>query len=397
MKKVLKGHSKLPTIADIDYSQTEGIKALIDYFCFTVPYDLDLEHDVVGTILDLDFSEFELEQGANFCGYRKVYKKGNIRVCTDGVALKNTEDVNTDMGHYVHMSGQGCREYEDILQVDRWTSLIGYIFGFNGKLTRIDLAIDDFTGYFSIDDVVDYCNNGLYSGLFRTGLKIEKTRLKDGLKIGKSYYMGSPSSDAQMYFYEKNWERVKDEQTVWAETLPFWNRTEMRLRKEKANDVAREIYDHPEYNFGYIVGKVFNKYCRFLKPNANDKNTSRWETADFWLDFIGHAEKIDLSTKKPDRNIDTVENYIEHQASRNMLLLALAKQDRFVEIMQEAFKKLKPEDEEILLKQINENELIEMNRNERKELIKQKLMGNNTLIGKKEKPYIDMTKDGKII
>lgn len=385
------GKKSLLTVSDVDYSQKGDLKALIDYCSFTVPYDLDFEHDVIGTILNLDMNDF-IEQDSYFNGYSKVYKYGHIIACTDGIASKHSNAVNYDMGHHVSMSGQACRELEKIHGSSIWRMLIGYVIGFNGKFTRIDLAVDDFKGYFTIPQIEEYFSLGLTSTLFRTGLKIEKTRLKDGLKIGNSYYLGSPESDAQMYFYEKSWEQIKDNHKEWVNNLPFWNRTEIRLRKQKAQDVATTIYNEENKTLGYIIGMVFNKYLRFLEPDSNNRNYTRWKTADFWIRYIGHMEKIELSSKKPDRNIDTIEHYIEHQTSRNLLVLNLAKPDRFEEIIIAALDKLSDEDIEIIAKQNDINDLIRKNKEIRKDEIIKRLLGEKRYYEYKNKKILTSNK-----
>ena len=65
---------------------------------------------------------------------------------------------------------------------------------------------------------------------------------------------------------------------------------------------------------GEVFAKTVNNYLRYVKPGA-DSNKSRWETADWWYNFISVSEKVSLYEKPGvEYNIDNLEKYVVDQA-----------------------------------------------------------------------------------
>lgn len=82
---------------------------------------------------------------------------GNIQIYYEG--------HSEDMGIHIHMGGQACREYEEY-QVRTWAQLFALIFE-QGHFTRIDIAIDDFKGYFKISAIERKIKTGQLSSKFK--------------------------------------------------------------------------------------------------------------------------------------------------------------------------------------------------------------------------------------
>ncbi len=52
-----------------------------------------------------------------------------------------------DMGVWCEMSGQGCRNLEDLTTLsDKWQTLFAFIYSNSLHITRLDVAFDDHTG-----------------------------------------------------------------------------------------------------------------------------------------------------------------------------------------------------------------------------------------------------------
>lgn len=361
------GQSKRLSIADIDYSEKGNIKTLIDYLTFVIPYDYHFQK-IFTDLLDIPFSKFNtLDYSIN--GYSKCYVYNNIIIATDGL---NKDGINYSMGHLVLLSGQGCRYYEQI-HGNVWFTLLQTILDLEGHFTRIDLAIDDFEGYFTIDQLrQDYIKYGLIISKMQFGQSVEKDRFRDGETIGRSYYLGSNTGLVQVYFYEKHWERLTDEELAIKNNfdLTFWQRTEIRLKKEKAQKTIEHLLTYQDYyKFGYMVVEILNKHFRLIEPNPNDKNYRRWKAPAFWSDFLGHTNKADLTIKKPDRNIDTIRDFVDHQASKNVLMLVLSQPDQYYQILNKAQKKLTEHDLKIIQDELEKNNQKELAILEKRKII----------------------------
>ena len=76
-----------------------------------------------------------------------------------------------------------------------------------------------------------------------------------------------------------------------------WKRTEMQLRDDKAHAFAMTFKDRPlelgELAFGLLANNL-----RFVVPNRNESNKSRWKTCRFWERFLGAVEVLKLQVPK---------------------------------------------------------------------------------------------------
>jgi phage replication initiation protein len=100
------------------------------------------------------------------------------------------------------LSGQGCREFD--ASSGRWRDLFNKVIEVGGRFSRIDVAIDDHDGHFSLDDVHEKMKRREVRSCFRKGRNIDNYDFTDkSVKVGKTLYFGSPNSETQIKFYDK--------------------------------------------------------------------------------------------------------------------------------------------------------------------------------------------------
>ncbi|TCP61245.1 replication initiation factor domain-containing protein [Baia soyae] len=306
-----------------------GLRVLIDWLQATLK-NVSLEALING-ILDLNIDNFaEMDNG--MYGYRKSLRLGNIAVYYDG---------NEGMGIHLQMSGGGCREYEGYKK-RTWSHLLAMILDLESNITRLDLAIDDFTGYFKIPEIEKKIKSGEVQSKFREATNYEKIRLKDGYRRGQTLYLGSNTSLLKVRFYDKfkeAFEKGKDEEL---EGIEIWNRTELQLKDERAVKVAWLIAN--ETDVGEIATGILNYYVRFTVKRT-DSNKSRWKTWKKWERFIGDVQKIKLTELPKERTIETKLGWLDRQVTPTLATIVKAESPEFLlELVQEAFKRLKDQD-----------------------------------------------------
>ncbi|MDH5829708.1 replication initiation factor domain-containing protein [Luteimonas sp. M1R5S18] len=108
----------------------------------------------------------------------------------------------------IELTGVGCRLYETSSGSDhaeRWSLLASLLGLCDARLTRIDIAADDFAGQYPIAWALDQYEAGSFD---RRGQR-PKARLIDdmGNKTGKTLYVGSRQSENQLRIYEKGREQ----------------------------------------------------------------------------------------------------------------------------------------------------------------------------------------------
>lgn len=136
-----------------------------------------------------------------------------LRVGGEHVGLLEFGGLNTIRrdGTYtarLELTGDGCRVFEASAGDDhaqRWSSLATALGIVDARLTRVDIAADDFVGLYPVQWAIDRYNDGDFD---RRGQR-PKARLIDdmGNRTGKTFYVGSRKSENQLRVYEKGREQ----------------------------------------------------------------------------------------------------------------------------------------------------------------------------------------------
>lgn len=108
----------------------------------------------------------------------------------------------------IELTGGGCRIYETSSGSDhaqRWSLLASLLGCFDARITRIDIAADDFLGSYPVAWAIEQYNGGQFD---KRGQR-PKARLIDdmGNRTGKTFYVGSRKSEQQLRVYEKGREK----------------------------------------------------------------------------------------------------------------------------------------------------------------------------------------------
>lgn len=108
----------------------------------------------------------------------------------------------------LELTGEGCRLYEASSGCDhaqRWSQLASLLGAVDARITRVDIAADDFLGCWPVSWALDRYNDGSFD---RRGQR-PKARLIDdmGNRTGKTLYVGSRKSEQQLRVYEKGREQ----------------------------------------------------------------------------------------------------------------------------------------------------------------------------------------------
>lgn len=347
-----------------DYAEKGELKSLIDWCEFTIPihYPLSKVYEILG-IPDSNFTL--LNNGKRLLGYSETYVNGSIKVLTAG---------SPQMGHHVLMTGQACREYELYVGL-RWKDLLQGVLLCGGKFSRLDVAIDDFKGYFMIKDCYDKLISGEVSSKFKDARKMEKIRIVDGYIRGMTLYFGSEKSELQIRMYEKNFEQDMQED------IEIWNRTELQLRNDRALQFA-QAFVSDDKTVGEYASMVLKNYLNFLDRSESDSNKARWNVSQFWLDFLGDVEKLKLTTKKPDRSIEKTETWLYRQVSKAMALIATVKPEEITKLILDGQQKFELEDELLIGRYLDQQQKLRARLKQKKDekkinLLKPRRLSNN--------------------
>lgn len=287
-----------------------GVEALIDWFEFSLPLPGSEGLKLVKELLKIpDADWLGMPKGA--LGYKSLVKCGDISILYDG---------KPNMGIHVNITGQGCRQYEARFG-NRWSELINSIFIMNGGFSRLDAALDDYRGRFTLQDIMNKVLKHEVRTLF--GRKKEDGSRRPfrimiepdfesapGANDGLTVYAGSAQSDVMIRFYDK----------AVQQSVKFpWVRTEIQCRDKRADKLAMEIVggDIEGKVLGKVAAGVLRTYVNFVEPCA-DTNMARWAVSSWWSEFLGCVERVRLTIQKGVKTIKETMDWIKRQVSKSL-------------------------------------------------------------------------------
>ena len=272
-------------------------------------------------LLGMSGVTWEETKGAH--GYRDRLYYNGISVHYNG---------REDMGVWLEMSGQGCRAFETYGNGD-FENLFAEVKENpqDMHLTRLDVAFDDHDGILDMDVI---CQDTLAGNFVSPSTYWEVIQSSKGQCV----MIGAPSSSVLIRIYDKARERGLTDGKP-------WTRVELQLR----NDRARMFTALP-YSFGEKWCGVLLNYLRYVVPNPEDSNKSRWETADYWLDLLWFASALSIYEKPGvDYNIMHCERYVFEMAGNAVdTLLNCYGIDEFLEQLKKRKPKQNPKYQRIV-------------------------------------------------
>ena len=184
-----------------------------------------------------------------------------------------------DMGVWCEMSGQGCRNFEDLstLSGNKWNTLFSFVHEHNLHITRLDVAFDDHSGLIDMDRVAKDTEEQRFVSRMNWWETVRSSK-------GISVFVGSPQSKVRVRIYDKAAERGYDDGR-------HWNRVELQLRDGRAEEFSKIPMDVGEAFAGVLLN-----YLRYVEPDPTDSNKSRWQMTDYWDALVGDIARIKIFT-----------------------------------------------------------------------------------------------------
>ena len=273
-------------------------RSLFDWLAWTIK-TLDVQEAIKEC--GLDFLEF-MPSKTGGMGYRQSMRCGNIVVYFDGAE---------NMGCHFSFTGQGCRQYEAYRKTKScWLPLLALLHTIDAKFTRADLAIDNVDGLLDIDKVVhEVTISKNCQSRFRDWHKHEKGSFsKEIEQIGKTIYLGSPTSRIKIRFYDK---------AAQLKLSGHWVRCEIQLMAERANEAIKHLLSGVQ--LGALTVSILNNYFRPI--NSESENKSQCTTQLWWASWLTNTEKIRLTVAKAIKKIEEVRQWVHKAVAPSMAMI----------------------------------------------------------------------------
>lgn len=252
----------------------------------------------------LGFSDPSIEWrlgGPCFNSYLESWHFGHITI-----GFKGTKGFE----FYVNFSGQGCREFEDLMPDEfSWENfLYRLVSDDNVSFSRLDIAGDEREGLFNIDRLDKHIRDHKYS---------TKCKVPSLTKYGREIvYVGSSQSNVLMRIYNKKMERgfaPEDD-----DGRPWW-RCELQLRDGYVDQFL-------EHCIQLSPGEAYAGHClnhiRWLSKPNDLENSQRIKTAKWYDKFLGDCQKLKFSSVGSSYNVSKLQRFCKIGAGSSIVTLA---------------------------------------------------------------------------
>ncbi len=264
----------------------KGILGFVDYLSCTFPGRTNSDlHDLQNCL----GGEWAMTPRGTY-GYKKGLKCGGMNLWYDG---------RPDMGINLQVSGAGCRELEVLTIKQGWPVFLGDLLDRGAKFSRLDVAIDDYIGLLSMEQIEGCCRAGLVVGRFKTiePKGVITTATGDLAKTG--FVFGKRTSETLVRIYDKALQQGEDQHHI---------RVELEAHGARAKKLAQTLADNGD---GVIAGIIASAID--FKVKGQDSHRNRWPSQVWWRRFLGKAEKIRLSTAPAMPTLDRAVQALERQ------------------------------------------------------------------------------------
>ncbi|WP_438782045.1 replication initiation factor domain-containing protein [Enterococcus sp. DIV0187] len=303
------------------------MRVMIDYLRLSF-FGVDPK-EVIRTILGMNELEFETRSTGLYL-FDQVSVRGNIWVFWH--TKESTKNV------LVQFSGQGCREYEELLKERKtnWQDFLLRIWQKQGmaescydrvQCSRIDIAIDELwlredEEHFDLFSILEKKPKGLLEDRFKLfenygGYVTESDVVRNK---GLSLYFGSRKSPLYFIFYEKRLEIASREKMTEEEALldyGIFNRYEIRCAAERAMDVISQFITGTD--LGVIGAGIINSRITvydLLDSEAKIVNKQ-------WAQMFRTARELNFTMKAEKFSLERAERWFEGQVAPTLKLLKL--------------------------------------------------------------------------
>lgn len=278
----------------------------VDWLAITISDSIDQNSEEFELLLlenlGYKIKEFEsipgryfYNSGLSLGGYVNVYYND----------IKKDVHRNSSMSRNYVWTGQGCTDLAQKIDSD-WNSFFKLLLDLKAKITRLDLALDDYNAVVDFEKMERKLKSGDYRSSKKSYNVIKEADVNGEVK-GHTIYLGSRSRSAKgCYFmrcYDKYAQYKSKAQIPPEEAIKTgkWQRYEISYTKKKAHKVVEGLA-----LYGQSISSVFQETARdiveFLQRDKNQKNKSRWKTCKWWEDFLDGAEKARLGD--PEKDLD---------------------------------------------------------------------------------------------
>lgn len=316
----------------------EGMKYKVDWLAFTLPVNIGADA-LIKLKKIMDYLTYDLNDFKGISGrysYNSGLTLGNyINVFYNDPSKKLNENPQSSVN--IIFTGQGCTDLNDkLVQVydsDNyeliWISFFDFLQSVDAKITRLDLALDDFGGAVDFEVVVNKLNRGEYRSVKKTYNVLRSADQKGRLQ-GLTIYIGSNVKTSRGCYYLRMYDKYA--QYFAKSQIPpedarksgIWQRYELSFSKTKARKFVKKI--QMTGSFGEAYFGVMRTTIEFLTPKKTQtgtkyKDKNKWKVCSWWQRFLDDTEKVKLGDAERDLDLSGLLNWMRVEVVPSLRLL----------------------------------------------------------------------------
>lgn len=344
INKVVSNDVVSDQISRVDYDVTLDNGYKLDYLSFTLLKDDYFNFNVMKA-LKYNIEDFTETTGRYF--YNSALTLNNY------VTIYYNDLTNTDKIYYestantvaIFFTGQGCTDLALKFNNDIY-SVFKLLHSFNIKITRIDLAFDDFDGLLDFDLIEYKLNQGEYRSRKRsfsvhkggaeksepTDYNVVKTGNVKQELLGRTIYLGNPRTTAKnvVYarFYDKYLQYKAKSQILpeKAEITGIWQRYELVFKRIKAHDLFLNYLFNEEFknNVDTLYKSALRDMIEFLdvkEVGAVETHKRYWVISPWWDEFLQYNDKLKFSNHEKDADLGRLLKWLMTSVFPNLKVL----------------------------------------------------------------------------
>lgn len=316
----------------------KNMKYKVDWLAFTLPVSIGA--NILTKLKQvMDFLYYDLNDFKEIAGrysYNSGLTLGNyVNVFYNDPFKKLNENPQSSVN--IVFTGQGCTDLNEKLvriydssDYERiWVNFFDFLQTIDAKITRLDLALDDFSGVVDFDVIVKKLNRGEYRSVKKT-YNVLRSADQQGRLQGLTIYIGSNVKTSKGCYYLRMYDKYA--QYLSKSQMPpkearesgIWQRYELSFSKSKARRFVRKIQDTGSFGEAYLG--VMRTTIEFLVPKKTQsgkkyKDKNKWKVCSWWQRFLNDTEKVKLGDAERDVDLAGLLNWMRVEVVPSLRLL----------------------------------------------------------------------------
>lgn len=290
-----------------------GENILLDYLSFTLPFFKDMLEkipEVFGTdpLDPIGYGGMGYTESATILDGGRVYWHPD----------------KPEMGIHVRLPGSS-------LSLTGFTALgiLNQVINMGGRIVRLDIAFDDLAGLLDMDEMYQKLLAGSVVTRFRKVARIQGVEIGQNRKIGDTVNVGVRTSHAFVRIYDKKREQEAKGRDVAG--IESWTRVELELKSQKAHMfgklLADSVYSTAEEGPAELSVNLLWGLLDFKEIDPDDQNKSRWDTSEWWQEFLQAERKLMLSIPQLEKTINDAKRWLHDQVAPTLAMVMLSLPD----------------------------------------------------------------------